>query len=65
MGYKHTNSRGITYFLNTKQVQLNGGSAHPIFYFSKDERETNCELPADREVSENPTSGMLVLRKKV
>lgn len=65
MGYQHTNSKGVTYFLNTKKVVLRGGREQDIFYFTKDERkETACELPADREVRENQNNGFLTLKKK-
>ena len=36
--YKHTNSKGVTYYLNSKKVTLRGGKAQTIYYFSKDER---------------------------
>lgn len=64
--YKYTNAKGITYFLNTKDISLNGGAKHPIYYFSKDQRpETSCDLPDGYRASENPRSGMVVLKKVV
>lgn len=66
MGYVHTNFRGVTYYLNAKDVELRGGKSSKIYYFSKDERpETSVDLPADREVAENPKNGFCVIRKKV
>ena len=38
MAYKHTNSKGVTYYLNSKEVTLRGGKLQKIYYFSKDER---------------------------
>ena len=38
MGYKHTNSKGKTYFLHSKDVELKGGRNQTIYYFAKDER---------------------------
>jgi len=38
MAYKHTNSKGVTYYLNSKKVTLRGGKVQTIYYFSKDER---------------------------
>lgn len=62
--YQHVNSRGVTYFLNCKEVTLRGGLQRVIYYFSKTERaETACELPGGMEVLENPRNGFLVLRK--
>lgn len=65
MAYKHTNSKGVTYYLNSKQVTLRGGKQQTIYYFSKDERPaTATDLPADREVNENPRNGFLTVSKK-
>lgn len=65
--YRHTNSKGVTYFLNAKDVTLRGGKVQTIYFFSKDDRtgSTGTSLPADREVGENPRNGFLTLRKKV
>ena len=39
MGYSHTNSKGKTYFLHSKDVELKGGRNQTIYYFAKDEIE--------------------------
>lgn len=58
--YRHTNSKGVTYYLNSKNVTLVGGEKQTIYYFSKDERrETACFLPTDLKVEENPRNGFL------
>lgn len=65
MAYNHTNSKGVTYFLNSKAVTLRGGKKQTIYYFSKDERpETVNELPAGYAVNENPRNGFLTLKRK-
>lgn len=64
MAYKHTNSKGVTYYLNSKEVTLRGGKKQTIYYFSKDQRPEACDLPADRQVKENPTNGFLTVSKK-
>jgi hypothetical protein len=65
MAYKHTNSKGVTYHLNSKKVTLRGGKAQTIYYFSKDNRpETATDLPSDRKVNENPRNGFLTLKRK-
>ncbi len=65
MAYKHTNSKGVTYYLNSKAVTLRGGKTQTIYYFSKDQRpETETDLPDDRKVEENPRNGFLTLKKK-
>jgi len=64
MAYKHTNSKGITYYLNSKEVTLRGGKKQVIYYFSKDERpETAAELPAGFEVNENMRNGFLTVKR--
>jgi hypothetical protein len=65
MAYKHTNSKGVTYHLNSKKVTLRGGKSQTIYYFSKDERkDTATDLPSDRMVNENPRNGFLTLKRK-
>lgn len=62
--YKHTNSKGVSYFLNCKDVTLRGGKVQTIYYFSKDERpETGVPLPDNMSVSENPRNGFLTVKK--
>ena len=64
MAYKHTNSKGVTYYLNSKEVTLRGGKVQTIYYFSKDEREeTGCALPEDMSVNENPRNGFLTVKR--
>jgi len=63
--YKHTNSKGVTYYLNSKKVTLRGGKEQTIYYFSKDERkDTGTDLPAGYEVNENPRNGFLTVKRK-
>lgn len=62
--YSHTNSKGVTYYLNAKDVTLRGGKTQRIYYFSKDGgRDTACDLPEGRVVGENPRNGFLTLKK--
>lgn len=64
MAYKHTNSKGVTYFLNSKDVTLRGGKKQTIYYFSKDERaEAVKDLPAGMSVNENPRNGFLTVKR--
>ena len=65
MAFQHTNSKGVTYYLNSKAVTLRGGKVQTIYYFSKDERkETATDKPDDRTVQENPRNGFLTLARK-
>ena len=58
MGYTHTNSKGKTYFLHCKDVQLKGGREQRIYYFAKDSRPEACDLPAGKTVVESPKTGL-------
>ena len=64
MAYKHTNSNGVTYYLNSKEVTLRGGKLQTIYYFSKDQRKEACDLPAGMQVNENPRNGFLTVSRK-
>ena len=64
MAYTYTNSKGVVYCLNCKEVTLRGGHKQMSYYFSKDERPEACDLPSDREVVENPRNGVPFTRKK-
>lgn len=62
MAYKHTNSKGVTYYLNSKKVTLRGGKEQTIYYFSKDQRPEACDLPDGKQVGENPRNGFLTVK---
>lgn len=66
MAYSHTNSKGVTYYLHSKEVTLRGGKVQRIYYFAKDVRPNEAvdALPEDRVVMENPRNGFLTLKKK-
>lgn len=66
MAYQHTNTKGVTYHLNCKDVTLRGGKVQTIYFFSKDYREdTACDLPDTKVVGENPRNGFLTVKTKV
>lgn len=64
MAYQHTNSKGVTYYLNAKDVTLRGGKQQKIYYFSKDQRPEATDLPSNMEVNENPRNGFLTVKRK-
>jgi hypothetical protein len=64
MAYTHKNSRGVTYYLNSKEVTLRGGKQQRIYYFSKDERPEGTDLPEGYTVDENPRNAFLTLKRK-
>ncbi len=65
MAYNHTNSKGVTYHLNSKLVTLRGGKQQTIYYFSKDVRPEASDLPDGMTVNENPRNGFLTVKRKV
>jgi hypothetical protein len=54
MGYEHTNSRGVKYYLHQRG---------PLFFFSKDEKDS-ISLPNHLTVIENPRSSFPMVKKK-
>jgi len=64
MAYQHTNSKGVTYHLNSKKVTLRGGKEQTIYYFSKDNRPEASDLPDGFMVNENPRNGFLTVKRK-
>ena len=63
MGYSHKNSKGVTYYLNSKDVTLRGGRNQTIYYFSRDERSSGCDLPAGKQVVESSRTGLPLVKK--
>jgi hypothetical protein len=66
VAYSQKNSRGQEYFLHSKKVTLKGGRVETIYYFSRKVDAPNAidAVPADRMVSENARTGLLLLKKK-
>lgn len=64
MPYRHTNSRGQTYYLHGKEVTLQNGRKQQIFYFAREAKagEALEALPAGKEVIENPRTGLPFLK---
>jgi len=65
MAYEFKNSRGVSYFLHSKDVILKGGRKQTIFYFARDVRPSALnEVPAAYKVIETAKTGMPILKKK-
>ena len=62
MGNTHTNSKGRTYNLHSKDVVLKGGRNQTIYYFAKDSRPNACDLPSGKSVVENTKTGLPFLK---
>ena len=62
MAYSHTNSKGVTYFLHSKDVVLKGGRKQTIYYFAKEAKAGAIdEIPAGRVVKESSKTGLPIL----
>ena len=64
MAFSYKNSKGQTYFLNSKDVTLKStGRVQTIYFFSKDERSTALgEVPSGKKVVENERTGLPFLK---
>lgn len=65
MAYSHTNSKGQTYFLHTKEVTLRGGRLQRIYYFAREEKPADAldAMPEGYQVVENKRTGLPMLKK--
>jgi hypothetical protein len=65
MAYSHTNSKGQTYYLHTKEVTLRGGRLQRIYYFAREVKGNDSldEMPAGYLVVENKRTGLPMLKK--
>lgn len=65
MAYAFKNSKGVTYYLHFKDVNLKGGRQQRIFFFARDIRAGALdEVPAGYKVIETTRTGMPILKKK-
>lgn len=65
LAYQHTNAKGTTYHLHSKEVQLRGsGKMQRIFYFARVAGPAAInDLPAGYKVVENSRTGLPILKK--
>lgn len=65
MAYEYKNSKGVSYFLHSKDVSLKGGRIQTIYYFARDVRpEALNAVPDGYQVVETAKTGMPILKKK-
>ncbi len=63
MAYSHTNSKGRTYYLHSRETTLKNGGTQTIYYFGKEAKEGAIDaVPAGYVVSES-RNGLPVLKK--
>lgn len=64
MAYEFTNSKGVTYYLHYKDVNLKGGRMQRIYYFARDIRDGALDdVPGGYQVMETERTGMPILKK--
>ena len=62
-GYKHTNSKGVTYYLHGRTRTLKSGKESTLYFFAKEIKEGALDsVPAGYMVSETK-NGLPVLKK--
>lgn len=64
MAYQFKNSKGVTYYLHSRVVDLKGGRKQTIYYFAREVRPGALDaLPDGYKVEETPKTGMPILKK--
>jgi hypothetical protein len=64
MAYEFKNSRGVSYYLHSKEVNLKGGRLQTIYFFARDIRPGALNaVPAGYIVKETAKTGMPILKK--
>jgi hypothetical protein len=65
MAYEFKNSKGVSYYLHSKDVNLKGGRMQKIFFFCRDVRPGALnDVPAGYKVIETTKTGMPILKKQ-
>jgi hypothetical protein len=66
MPYAHQNSKGQTYYLHGKEVTLQNGRKQQIYFFAKEPKpgEVLDAIPPDKQIEENPRTGLPFLKRK-
>ncbi|MGA2587449.1 MAG: hypothetical protein ABSF88_10570 [Candidatus Aminicenantales bacterium] len=65
MAFEFKNSKGVNYYLHSKEVTLKGGRKQRIFFFARDIRPEALDgVPEGYKVIETTKTGMPILKKK-
>jgi hypothetical protein len=65
MAFTFKNSKGVSYYLHSKNVELKGGRKQMIYFFARDIRPGALDaVPAGYMVQETTKTGMPILKKK-
>lgn len=64
MAYEFRNSKGVSYYLHSKEVNLKGGRLQTIYFFARDIRPGALDqVPYGYKVEETAKTGMPILKK--
>lgn len=65
MAYSHTNSKGQTYILHSRDITLRGSNKkQTIYFFARDEKAGALDdIPSGYKVVESQRTGLPVLKK--
>jgi hypothetical protein len=65
MAFEFKNSKGVMYYLHSREVTLKGGRLQRIFFFARDVRPGALDaVPEGYLVMETTKTGMPILKKK-
>ncbi len=65
MAFEFKNSKGVTYYLHARDVNLKGGRVQTIYFFARDIRPGALDaVPAAYKAVETEKTGMPILKKK-
>jgi hypothetical protein len=65
MAFTFKNSKGVNYYLHSKDVNLKGGRKQTIYFFARDIRPGALDaVPPAYMVQETTKTGMPILKKK-
>ena len=63
MAYSHTNSKGKTYYLHSRDTVLKNGGTQTIYFFAGDVRDGAIDAVPDGYVVSESRNGLPVLKK--
>ena len=63
MAYAHTNSKGRTYYLHSRETTLKNGGTQTIYYFGKEAKEGAIDSVPEGYVVTESRNGLPVLKK--
>lgn len=63
MAYSHTNTKGKTYILHSRETTLKNGKKQVIYFFAKEAKEGAIDAVPDGYVVSETKNGLPVLKR--